>query len=65
MEVSENQLALDFSSLYQSDTHGKINMESNGSWVHYLCIFYDQCNGGAPVYNQDSGPTLPLQRSGS
>lgn len=39
MEVSENQLPLDFSSLYQSDTHGKINKVSNGTGVHYLCIF--------------------------
>lgn len=39
MEVSENQLPLDFSSLYQSDTHGKINKVSNGTGLHYLCIF--------------------------
>lgn len=40
IEVSENQLPLDFSSLYQSNTHGKINKVSNDTGVHYLCIFF-------------------------
>lgn len=33
--------------------------------AHGLIIyafFYDQYDGGAPLYNQDSDPTLPFQR---